>query len=101
MNIINLLEQKNPLHDESIKVRKAVTVISDGLCLKYNIDKRGEEFVLMFGFLSDKNNLEAVSAWVYQSMQDITVNSMQEMLAQIEVSFENKLIQSTSDRNYG
>ena len=101
MSVINPLEQKNLLHVAPSEVRKAVTKISEGLCIKYNIDKTGDELVVFIGFLSDKNNLEAISAWVYQMMQEIEVSSIKELLTQLETYFENRLTQLSSTRAYG
>ena len=88
MKNLNLLDVDNPLEQLEKNHQIAIQCIAEGLCLSQCINSQGKELIMYFGYLSDANNLAAISTWVYGQVIKSQEDSQSKMIQQIKDEFE-------------
>lgn len=93
MNATELLKNESPLKTLSAELRQMIVRIAEGLCASHLIEKSGRELVIHFGYITDCNNLEAISTWVYRQIEISQAESQEMLLQQIIDNFESTIYQ--------
>lgn len=91
MNTLELFAVPSPLKSETAEIRQIVHRLARSLCHLHGIQEVSDELVISFGVLSDKDNSEAVSSWIYQQIKSQSYSTQEELLRELVGSFEQKL----------
>ena len=91
MKIKDLITMQSPLKDENSDVRKAVRRIARTLCMGHGIHPERDECIAEFGLLTDQNNEESVSFWVYQQLPKYQAESQDDLFRELSIQFAKKI----------
>lgn len=85
------LTKKSPLKNEPADIRYFVEELAYSLCGAFCIPRDKRTLSLELGVFSDKNNLEAVSTWVYYELQTVSTDRAGEVIKVLKPKLEKEL----------
>ena len=91
MQLHEFFNQPSELKSEPEEIRTRITQLAEMLCEEHSISKDDKQLTIRVGCLSDKNNLEAISSWVYLHSKGIDYPTEREMISCLKNDFASGL----------